>query len=115
MDERWCICRARRRCRKSVRNRRPGRLNICASWRSPAVAGMKTPGTRPGVSRLGVLQVGCRLFAALGHDLIRDALAFVERAHAGAFDRADMHEHILRAIARRDKSETLLSIEKLDC
>src|ERR1700688_1472367 len=63
----------------------------------------------------GVLQIGRRLLAALGHDFISEALAFVERAHAGAFDRADVDEHVLRAVARRDESETLLGIEELDC
>jgi len=63
----------------------------------------------------GVLQIGRRLLAALGHDLISEALAFVESAHAGAFDRADMHEHVLRAVARRDESETFLGVEELDC
>src|ERR1700690_1033132 len=63
----------------------------------------------------GILQIGRRLLAALGHDFISEALAFVERAHAGAFDRADVDEHVLRAVARRDESETLLRIEELDC
>src|SRR6185437_6891899 len=63
----------------------------------------------------GVLQIGCRLLAALGHDLIRDTLAFVERAHAGTFDRADMHKNVLRAVARSDESKTFLGVEKLNC
>src|ERR1700688_81469 len=63
----------------------------------------------------GVLQIGRRLLAALGHHFIGEALAFVECAHAGAFDRADMDEHVLRAVARRDESKTFLGIEKLYC
>src|SRR6202158_6211806 len=66
-------------------------------------------------TRSGILQIGRRLLAALGHDFISEALAFVECAHAGAFDRADVHEHVLRAVARRDESETLLGVEELDC
>src|SRR3972149_4251235 len=62
----------------------------------------------------GVRQIGGRLLAALGHDFIGEALTLVERAHAGALDRADVHEHIFRAIARRDGSETFLRVEELN-
>src|ERR1700687_485207 len=81
----------------------------------------KTPGTRPGapllptcIRRSGILQIGSRLLAALGHDFIGEALALVERAHAGAFHRADMNKHVARAVARRDESESLLGVEELD-
>src|ERR1051325_1374358 len=52
--------------------------------------------------------------AALGHDLVVDALAFVQRRHAGALDRADVNEHILRAVRRGDEAEAFLRVEELD-
>jgi hypothetical protein len=52
--------------------------------------------------------------AALGHDVIVDALTFVEGRHAGALDGADVNEHILRAIRRGDKAETFLRVEELN-
>src|SRR5215470_11094435 len=40
-------------------------------------------------------------------------LAFHEGAHAGALDRADVHEHIPAAVARLDESKALLGVEEL--
>ena len=43
--------------------------------------------------------VGRRLAGlTIGNDLEFDLLSFVEVLHAGAFDRADMHEDVLAAI-----------------
>src|SRR5215470_7715992 len=64
-------------------------------------------------SRLRGLQIGRRLLAPLGHDVVTDLLAFHKAAHAGALDRADVHEHVLAAVARFDESKALLSIEEL--
>src|SRR5947207_8402482 len=58
-------------------------------------------------------KVARRLLAALGDDLVVDLLAFHQRAHAGALDCADMHEHVLRAVGRLNESEALLGIEEL--
>jgi hypothetical protein len=59
------------------------------------------------------LQIARRLLAALGDDFEADLLAFSQRPHAGLFDRRDVHEHILGAIIRLDKTETFLGIEEL--
>src|SRR5437764_8681056 len=64
-------------------------------------------------SRLCGLQIARRLLAALGHDLVADLLAFHESAHAGALDRADVHEHVLAAVARLDEAKAFLRIEEL--
>jgi hypothetical protein len=62
---------------------------------------------------LGGLEVSGGLLAALGHHLVADLLALDEGAHAGALDRADVHEHVLAAVARLDESEAFLGIEEL--
>jgi len=80
----------------------------------------KTPGLWPGVRfvrsqvKLGILQIRGGLLSALGHHFIGETLTFVEGAHTGALNRADVHEDVTRAVARRDESETLLRIEELD-
>src|SRR5262249_50957711 len=63
--------------------------------------------------RLRGLQIACGLLAPLGHDVVADLLAFHEGAHAGALDRADVHEHVPAAVARLDESKAFLSIEEL--
>src|SRR6478609_6865598 len=63
--------------------------------------------------RLRGLQIGRRLLAPLGHDVVADLLAFHKAAHAGALHRTDVHEHVLAAVARRDESKAFLSIEEL--
>lgn len=47
--------------------------------------------------RLDSAQIVCRRLAALsvGNKLVRQLLPFGEAMHAGAFDGADMHEHVL--------------------
>ena len=50
--------------------------------------------------RLRGLQIARRLLAPLGHDVVADLLAFHQAAHAGALHRADVHEHVLAAVAR---------------
>src|SRR5262245_5723361 len=50
---------------------------------------------------------------AIGHDLERDLLAFVQAVQAGAFHRADMHEHILATVVRLDESVALRSVKPL--
>lgn len=63
----------------------------------------------------GLLQVRGSVFAALGRNFVRNALAFVERAHAGFFNRADVNEHIAAAVVRLDETETFLRIEPFNC
>src|SRR5262252_4022120 len=70
-------------------------------------------GSRPIQASLRGLQIGRRLLAPLGHDVVTDLLAFHKAAHAGALDRADVHEHVLAAVARLDESKAFLSIEEL--
>src|SRR5262249_22384449 len=78
--------------------------------RTPSVV---TSVDRDQTGRLRGLQIACGLLAPLGHDVIADLLAFHEAAHTGALDRADVHEHVLAAIARLDESKAFLRIEEL--
>src|SRR4051812_21827533 len=77
-------------------------------------AGRRTRAVAQIAWRLRQREVARRLLAAFGDDLVVDLLAFHQRAHAGALDGADVHEHILRPIGRLDESESLLRIEKLN-
>src|SRR5262245_25628790 len=63
--------------------------------------------------RLRGLQIARRLLAPLGHDVVADLLAFHQATHAGALHRADVHEHVLAAVARLDESKAFLGIEEL--
>src|SRR3984957_8921205 len=58
-----------------------------------------------------------RCLAALAVELRfeRKLLAFVERAHAGALDGADMHEHVVAAVVRLNEAEALCRVEPLNC
>ena len=47
--------------------------------------------------------------------LVADLLAFIEIAHSGTLDGGDMNEHIGAASLRLNETETLLSVEPLDC
>src|SRR4051794_3647611 len=51
----------------------------------------------------------------IGDDVEGYRLAFVQRAHAGAFDRADMDEHVSAAGFRLNEAETFLAVEPLHC
>src|SRR3954471_324079 len=79
----------------------------------------KRPARAPGVDTsrsngsLGEREIARRLLAALGDDFVVDLLAFHQRAHAGAFDGADVHEDVFRAVGRLDESEALLAVEEL--
>src|SRR5512140_2393750 len=77
----------------------------------------KTPGASAGceISPQGLIgrslddrKVARRLLAALGDDVERHLLPFVERAKARFLDRADMNEHVLAAVSRRDEAVSLL-------
>ncbi len=59
------------------------------------------------------LEVAGRLLAALGHHVVADLLTLDEGAQPGTLDGADVHEHILAAVARLDESKPLLGVEEL--
>src|SRR6185437_11328447 len=62
------------------------------------------------------LQIGSSGLAvlAVGFDVERKLLAFVEIAHAGALDRRDVNEHIRPAAVLHDEAETFLGVEELN-
>jgi len=62
------------------------------------------------------LQIGGGGLAAalIGFHVIRELLALVEVAHAGALDRRDVNEHIRAAAVLHDEAEAFLRIEELD-
>src|ERR1700731_1190002 len=64
----------------------------------------------------GALQIGRgRLAAApVGFDVERKLLALDQRAHAGALDRGDVHEHVRAARILHDEAVALLGVEELD-
>src|SRR5262245_34976322 len=51
--------------------------------------------------------------AAISGHVERDLLTFVQRAHSGAFDRADVHEDVLTAVIRLNEAEAFLAVEPL--
>ena len=65
----------------------------------------------------GWLQIFSRGFAGalVGDDLIGDLLPFVKVAHAGSFDRADMHEHVGAAGVGLNEPEAFRCIEPFHC
>ena len=63
--------------------------------------------------RSGRLEIARRLLAAFGDDFVADLLAFDERAHSGALDRADVNEHIVAAVVRLNESKALLAVKPL--
>jgi hypothetical protein len=60
-------------------------------------------------ARLGGAQILGSRFAcpAIGDDFESNLLPLLESAQAGAFDGADMNEHILAALVRRGEAEAL--------
>jgi hypothetical protein len=50
---------------------------------------------------------------AIGDNLKREPLSLIEAAHPGAFDSADVHEHVLAAVIRLDETEAFLAVEPL--
>jgi hypothetical protein len=57
--------------------------------------------------------LGCFL-AAVHHDVERDVLTFGQCRQSGAFDGGNVDEHILAAVAPRDKALSLRGIEPFD-
>ena len=54
-----------------------------------------------------------RFLAAVGNDLVRDNLSFVERGQSGALHGGDVDEHVLAAALGLDESIALGRIEPL--
>src|SRR5712671_1860572 len=60
------------------------------------------------------LQIDCGRLAVLPSlELIRDLLVLAQAAESGAFDRRDVHEHVLRFVVGLNEAEPLGGIEKL--
>src|SRR5947208_2152937 len=59
------------------------------------------------------LQIFRRRLAAVGHQLVLDALALIERAQTRAFDRRDMNKNILSAIGRLNEAVAFGRVEPL--
>lgn len=60
--------------------------------------------------------VGRRLArTAIGNDFVADLLVFVQRTEAGAFNCADMNEHVSSAFIRSNETEALGAVEPLNC
>src|SRR3984885_8371084 len=82
---------------------------------------IRNPGTSAGNLEIGVGSDGAEVFraglAAHAVDLRfeRKLLAFIERTHAGAFDGADMDEHVVAAVIRLNEAEALCRVEPLNC
>ena len=60
-----------------------------------------------------IVRRGLARILSIGNNVESDLLSLVERTHASAFDRADVHEDILAAIIRLDEAEAFLVIEEL--
>jgi hypothetical protein len=91
-------------------------------WASPANPARRrdqATGKGPDICKrqlIGMRQIdGRRTAALIGFDFIADALILIERAHARAFDRRDMDKAVGSAAIGRDKTKTLVGIEKFDC
>jgi hypothetical protein len=60
-------------------------------------------------------QISRRRLAALsiGDELKKDLLALIQSVHPCPFDRANVNEHILAAVARLDEAKSFLAVEPL--
>jgi hypothetical protein len=81
-----------------------------------SVARMKRSDIRGDAGSDGAQIIRRRLSGpTVGNDVERNLLALIEALHAGAFDRADMHEYVLPAALRLNESIALLAIEPFHC
>jgi len=48
---------------------------------------------------------------SINDNLVGNLLPLIEVVHSGAFDRADVYEHILGAVIRLDEAEAFLAVE----
>src|SRR3546814_5180207 len=71
---------------------------------------------RAGCSLVGLrLKVDGRIFAAaVDFEFEVEAVAFIQGAHAGAFDGADVHERVGLAVVALDEAKALHGVEELD-
>jgi len=60
-----------------------------------------------------IVRRGLAWILSIDNNVESDLLSLVERTHASAFDRTDVHEDILAAIIRLDEAEAFLVIEEL--
>src|SRR6202035_505637 len=70
----------------------------------------------PGEIRLagGAQIVGRRLArATIGYDLVADLLAFAQRSKSGAFEGADVNEHVVATVIRLNEAEALGCVKPL--
>ena len=81
-----------------------------------AATAPRPSGNSYGTGRSGRAQIDClrALAHAVGLDVERDLLAIEQALHAGALQRRDMDEDVLRAAIRRDEAKTLGGVEELD-
>ncbi|HST09464.1 MAG TPA: hypothetical protein VLL05_03745, partial [Terriglobales bacterium] len=68
---------------------------------------------RPGSSQRQIFRAALAPHL-VGLDFEVDLLTFGKAGKPGTLDGADVHEHIVSAIARRDKTKALLAIEPLN-
>src|SRR6266478_3577091 len=67
---------------------------------------------RTGAFGSGFLKTDCRNLSLLASlELVAQLLTLLEAAEAGALDRRDVNEHVLRAVVRLDEAVTLLGVE----
>jgi hypothetical protein len=90
----------------------PGRVS---ADRNRELDGLALDGLALDGLALDGLQIRGRQFAALAHNVVADLLPLVEVAHAGAFDRGNVDEHIFPTILRLYEAKAPLGIEKLYC
>src|SRR5579885_168626 len=97
-------------------SRRPTSAPSSPAWTRFTEAGGRPPPARAARRRSGGFQVAGGNFAGptIALDIEADLLSFVEPADAGALDRGDVDEHVLRAVFRLNKTISFLGIEPLD-
>ena len=83
----------------------------------PKKCGGRRHGRRAAIQACNTYSAGLdihrRRTASFGCDVEGDPLTFGEAAHARLLDRADMHEDVLLAVLRNDKSIALGGVEPL--
>src|SRR5262245_16381698 len=89
-------------------------------------ASKQTPGARPGATgklaarvtglpaASGHLEILRRCLAAIGHELVLDSLAFVERAEASTLDRRDVDKDVLLSARGPNEPVAFSWIEPFD-
>src|SRR5438309_11936856 len=91
---------------KSTRLAAPGEEREAGSARG------RSRGREDGSGRLEIDRAG--LAAAVGLELVRNALVAIERAHAGLLDGGDVDERVGPAALGRDEAIALVGVEEFD-